>query len=109
MPCCWPGSLKCPPACSPSCHYMMQHNWLLTYAETEGIGRALQGLSRRASPGSGMETAATELRANYAAYAGRFSGILSGAAAVCSRHAGLKQHAGAKKPVLLCAAGRAFC
>lgn len=48
--------------------HMAQHNWLLTYAETEGIGRALSGLSRRASAGSGMETAAVELVANYAEY-----------------------------------------
>ena len=52
--------------------YMVRHNWLLGYAETEGIGRALGGLSRRASAGSGMETAATELLANYAAYEADF-------------------------------------
>ena len=52
--------------------YMVQHNWLLGYAEIEGIGRALAGLSRRASAGSGMETAATELVANYAAYEADF-------------------------------------
>lgn len=52
--------------------HMAQHNWLLTYAETEGIGRALSGLSRRASAGSGMETAATELVANYAEYEADF-------------------------------------
>jgi acyl carrier protein phosphodiesterase len=52
--------------------YMVQHNWLLGYAETEGIGRALGGLSRRASAGSGMETAATELVANYHEYEADF-------------------------------------
>ena len=48
--------------------YMTTHNWLLSYADLESITRALTGLSRRASPGSGMETAVVELRANYGAY-----------------------------------------
>ena len=52
--------------------HLTLHNWLLSYAETEGIGRALGGLSRRASPGSGMEAAVVELRANYTAYEADF-------------------------------------
>jgi len=52
--------------------YLVQQNWLLGYAEIAGIERALQGLSRRASPGSGMETAGEELRRNYAAYEADF-------------------------------------
>ncbi|MBJ6145955.1 ACP phosphodiesterase [Hymenobacter sp. BT559] len=52
--------------------YLVQQNWLLGYAEIAGIERALQGLSRRASPGSGMETAGAELRRNYAAYEADF-------------------------------------
>jgi acyl carrier protein phosphodiesterase len=52
--------------------YMVQHNWLLGYAHPEGIGRALSGLSRRALPGSGMETAVAELARNYAAYEADF-------------------------------------
>jgi acyl carrier protein phosphodiesterase len=52
--------------------YLVQQNWLLGYAEIAGIARALQGLSRRASPGSGMETAGEELRRNYAAYEADF-------------------------------------
>ncbi|RZK40008.1 MAG: DUF479 domain-containing protein, partial [Hymenobacter sp.] len=52
--------------------YLMQQNWLLGYAEIAGIARTLQGLSRRASPGSGMETAGDELRRNYAAYQADF-------------------------------------
>ena len=48
--------------------YLIQHNWLLGYAAPEGIARALSGLSRRAAPGSGMETAVVELKANYEAY-----------------------------------------
>lgn len=52
--------------------YLVQHNWLLSYAEIEGIRRALSGLSRRATPGSGMETATEELRRHYAAYEADF-------------------------------------
>jgi acyl carrier protein phosphodiesterase len=52
--------------------HLVQHNWLLGYAETEGIRRALSGLSRRASTGSGMETAVVELERNYAAYEADF-------------------------------------
>ena len=52
--------------------YMTGHNWLLHYAQPEGIARALGGLSRRATAGSGMETAVDELQANYAAYEADF-------------------------------------
>ena len=61
-----------PPRVQQMLFYMVQHNWLLGYAETAGIARALGGLSRRATAGSGMETAATELVANYAAYEADF-------------------------------------
>lgn len=52
--------------------HMVVHNWLLHYAELEGIARALLGLSRRASPGSGMDAATDELRRHYAAYEADF-------------------------------------
>lgn len=52
--------------------YLVQQNWLLHYAELAGIDRSLHGLSRRATPGSGMETGAEELRRHYAAYAADF-------------------------------------
>lgn len=61
-----------PPRVQQMLVHMTQHNWLLGYAETAGIGRALDGLSRRALAGSGMETAATELERNYAAYEADF-------------------------------------
>ena len=57
-----------PPRVQEMLFYMAQHNWLLGYAEIEGIGRALGGLSRRAAAGSGMETAVDELLRHYAAY-----------------------------------------
>ena len=52
--------------------YLVQQNWLLHYAEIAGIARALQGLSRRASPGSGMENATQELQCHYAEYEADF-------------------------------------
>jgi acyl carrier protein phosphodiesterase len=52
--------------------HMMQHNWLLSYAEIRGINQALTGLSRRTTFTSGMETAAKELENNYAFYAHDF-------------------------------------
>ena len=52
--------------------HMAQHNWLLSYADTESIGRALSGLSRRASAGSRMETAVVELEQSYEAYEADF-------------------------------------
>ena len=53
-------------------YYMVQHNWLEGYAQPAGLARALGGLSRRASAGSGMETAAEELLRHYAAYEADF-------------------------------------
>ena len=52
--------------------YLVAQNWLLHYAEVAGIARALHGLSRRASPGSGMETAPEELQRHYAEYEADF-------------------------------------
>lgn len=52
--------------------HLVQHNWLLHYADIDGIARALLGLSRRASPGSGMDTATEELRRHYAGYEADF-------------------------------------
>lgn len=52
--------------------HMVEHNWLLGYAATESIGQSLSGLSRRASVGSGMETAVMELERNYGEYEADF-------------------------------------
>ena len=53
--------------------HLVQHNWLLGYAQPEGLARALAGLSRRACPGSGMETAGEELARHHVAYAADFA------------------------------------
>ncbi|MCX2739279.1 ACP phosphodiesterase [Pontibacter anaerobius] len=52
--------------------YMQRQNWLESYAEVEGIGQALQGMSRRTSFVSGMETAAEELVEQYEFYLADF-------------------------------------
>lgn len=52
--------------------YMQQQNWLLSYAQLEGITQALTGMSRRAKFESGMETAGEELQENYTLYAAEF-------------------------------------
>lgn len=48
--------------------YMISQNWLLNYANLEGIRRSLTGLSRRTTFVSNMETAADELQLNYHLY-----------------------------------------
>ena len=53
-------------------YYMAQQNWLVAYAEIEGIERALQGMARRTSFESGMERAATALRQDYALFQDEF-------------------------------------
>ena len=45
--------------------YMTRGNWLLNYAQVEGIQRALTGMSRRASFESKMEQAVGDLRTSY--------------------------------------------
>jgi acyl carrier protein phosphodiesterase len=52
--------------------YMKERNWLLAYAEIEGIDRALNGMSRRTSFVSHMEKAATYLQNDYAFYEDEF-------------------------------------
>jgi acyl carrier protein phosphodiesterase len=41
--------------------YMIKGNWLVNYARTEGIQRALTGMARRTSFRSGMEEAVNDL------------------------------------------------
>ena len=45
--------------------FMQKHNWLLSYAQVEGIRRVLTGMSRRAKFESKMELAADALEKNY--------------------------------------------
>lgn len=45
--------------------YMIANNWLLHYAEPEGIHRALSGMARRTRFRSGMENAVHDLTEHY--------------------------------------------
>ncbi|MCC6601310.1 MAG: DUF479 domain-containing protein [Crocinitomicaceae bacterium] len=42
-------------------HYMKEHNWLLSYASTEGMKRCIRGLAKRVRGGSALEKAADNL------------------------------------------------
>lgn len=53
--------------------YMIEQNWLLSYATTSGINRALSGLSRRSRFTSHMEKATEDLEADYEAYKEEFT------------------------------------
>lgn len=52
--------------------YMQRQNWLESYAQVQGIGQALEGMSRRTTFASGMETAVAELQVNYDFYLADF-------------------------------------
>ncbi len=54
-------------------HYMIRGNWLLNYAKTEGINRALTGMSRRTPYDSKMDQAVEDLRINYSEFEDEFS------------------------------------
>ena len=46
-------------------HYMSRDNWLYQYQFTEGIDRALTGMSHRTPYPSKMEHATDDLKTNY--------------------------------------------
>jgi len=49
-------------------HYMVRYDWLTSYARIEGIGRALEGLSRRAPAGDALRGSEQVLAQHYDAY-----------------------------------------
>jgi acyl carrier protein phosphodiesterase len=53
-------------------NYMIKYDILFAYTKIEGIEKVMQGMSRRASFISGMETAAEELQKDYEAYKTEF-------------------------------------
>lgn len=53
-------------------NYMIKYDILFAYTKLEGIERVMQGMSRRASFISGMETAVEELQKDYADYKTEF-------------------------------------
>jgi acyl carrier protein phosphodiesterase len=68
--------------------YMMEQNWLLNYANINGIRRSLTGLSRRTAFVSNMDTAATELENNYLLYEKEFQAFFPDLQAYVSRQVG---------------------
>ena len=53
--------------------YMIRHNWLSSYAQIEGIHRALAGMSRRTKFDSKMEVASKALEKDYEAFKNDFT------------------------------------
>jgi acyl carrier protein phosphodiesterase len=51
---------------------MVKYNWLVNYAELDGIARALQGMARRTPFESNMQNAIQDLQTNYASYKEEF-------------------------------------
>lgn len=56
--------------------YMMQGDWLSSYARIEGLGRALEGLSRRAPRGAAMQGAEQVLVEHFERYRTEFEEFL---------------------------------
>jgi acyl carrier protein phosphodiesterase len=52
--------------------YMITHNWLVGYAQLDGIERALTGLSRRASNPVRMQDSIALIKADYAGFQAEF-------------------------------------
>lgn len=53
--------------------FMIADNWLLSYAEVEGIQRVLNGMNRRTKNKSGMNLAINELKAFYSEFENEFT------------------------------------
>lgn len=53
--------------------YMISDNWLLNYAELEGIARVLQGMNRRTKNRSKMQYAISELEEFYESFEAEFT------------------------------------
>lgn len=56
--------------------YMIRDNWLAGYARADGLGRALNGMAKRAKFDSGMENATTFLIANYEVFKEEFRAFM---------------------------------
>jgi len=53
--------------------YMIRQDWLTNYRSLEGINRALQGMARRTTFPSGLDTVLQDLTGNYAIFAQQFA------------------------------------
>lgn len=56
--------------------HMVAHDWLTSYAQLDGLGRALQGLARRVPEGGVMQGAERVLEAHRADYQAEFDRFL---------------------------------
>jgi acyl carrier protein phosphodiesterase len=56
--------------------YMVNGDWLTSYSTLDGIGRALDGLSRRVPAGAPMRGAEHVLQANLDSYTAEFNAFL---------------------------------
>ncbi|MEE9162534.1 MAG: ACP phosphodiesterase [Candidatus Neomarinimicrobiota bacterium] len=65
-----------PPRLQRMLPYMKGEDWLLSYRELEGIGRALWGLSRRLAYPNHLDRGLDDLKANYAALENDFREFL---------------------------------
>lgn len=53
--------------------YMIADNWLLSYAEIEGIATVLRNMDRRTKQKSGMKNAVADLETHYTAFEAEFT------------------------------------
>ena len=56
---------------------MMEGNWLLIYADLDGIDRVLAGMNRRTKNRSGMDTAGRELKEFYTLFEADFKLVIN--------------------------------
>lgn len=64
---------RLPTAIHPLVHAMTRHDWLLSYADIDGIDRALRGMAQRMPVARGIAPAAAELERHYDAFADDFA------------------------------------
>jgi len=57
--------------------YMISDNWLLNYAQMDGIGRVLNGMNRRTNNKSKMNFAIIDLEKNYEAFEVEFTAFFN--------------------------------
>lgn len=53
--------------------YLIDDNWLVSYADLNGIAKVLQGMNRRTRNKSGMDTAIRDLEENYSLFEHEFT------------------------------------
>lgn len=61
-----------PPTSKRILPYMVNHNWLVNYADLDFLKRVFHGMSRRTKFNSGMETAVDALKKDYLSYEEEF-------------------------------------